>query len=346
MLLELNIQVRVFSFYPVFDNWFIEHGVEHQSFFSKPGVSKLKKLLYPLAYFKAKTFLRRNEYDVVNAHYASSYGLLAALLKPKKLMLNFWGTDIFVFPKKSLLHKKLIQWIMSKADILCASSRILYAEVRSYTKQDVVIVPFGIHLEKYSFKTKPNLIKKNDSIKLGLVKSLEPIYRIDVAIDALNLLNQKSPYHFELHIAGSGSQEVELKARKSEAVFFYGRIVQEDVPNFLNRLDVFLNVTDFESFGVSTIEAMACGVPVVAHDAGGSAEIIEHKVNGMLYSPNDPKVLADKILELVENPKQRDALALQARNDVENRYSLTVMKLKISSVLNIGISHRVKTDKR
>ena len=346
MLLELNIQVRVFSFYPVFDNWFTERGVEHQSFFSKPGVSKLKKLIYPMAYFKAKTFLRRNEYDVVNAHYATSYGLLAALLKPKKLMLNFWGTDIFVFPKKSFLHKKLIQWIMSKADILCASSRILYVEIRRYTNQDVVIVPFGIDLEKYSFKNKPFVFKKNDSIKLGLVKSLEPIYRIDVAIAALNVLNQKSPYRFELHIAGSGSQEGELKAHKSEAVFFYGRIAQEDVPNFLNRLDIFLNVTDFESFGVSTIEAMACGVPVIAHDAGGSAEIIENNMNGILYSPNDPKVLVDKILELIDDPKQLDALALEARNDVENQYSLNIMKLKISSIFNIDISQGVKTDKR
>lgn len=332
MLLELGIHVRIFSFYPAEDHWLKENNIEHEAFFSQSGVSLLKKLRYPLAYFKAKAFLGKTDFDFVNAHYASSYGLLAVLLKPKRLILNFWGTDVFVFPKKSWLHKNLIRWITSKANTLCASSVIMKEEIGQYTNQSVELVPFGIDLDEYPLKPELSIPKNNGVIFLGMVKSLEPVYRIDVAIDALKLLNEKSPIRFELHIAGAGSLEQEMKTKSTNSVFFYGKIKQNDVPVFLHRLDIFLNTTDFESFGVSTIEAMACGVPVVAHNSGGSAEIIEHNNNGLLYTPNKPDALAEKILQLVEDPKQYETLAKQARNHIEMFYSLKITKSKIAAI--------------
>ena len=331
ILLEQGNHVRIFSFYPLTDSWLNERGVSQESYFSETKLSLVKKLRYPLAYFKAKKFLQQAPYDAVNAHYATSYGLLGALLRPKKLILNFWGTDILVFPKKSFLHKKLMQWIITQAHVLCAPSKIMKNEIEQYTTKNIALIPFGIDLNQYPLKPASTALKTKTSIRLGIVKSLEPIYCIDVAIEAVDWLHKNSAYRFELHIAGSGSLSESLQAINTTGKKFYGKIKQEDVPQFLHRMDLFLNPTQFESFGVSTLEAMACGVPVIAHDAGGASEIIINN-SGVLYSPNKPEVLAQKIIELVEAPQQYNQLQENGRKHVENTYSLSIMQLKMAQL--------------
>jgi glycosyltransferase involved in cell wall biosynthesis len=95
-------------------------------------------------------------------------------------------------------------------------------------------------------------------------------------------LNKSYPNTFDLFICGSGSLEIELKKLADNNIYFLGKINQEEVPTFLYTLDIFLNTIEFESFGVSTIEAMACGLPVIAYKAGGAEEIIQHDENGIL----------------------------------------------------------------
>ena len=284
LLKNLEHQVALFSFYPPKDNWFELNEIECHSFFSNNKVSLIKKLLYPMAFFQAKKVLNEFQAALVNAHYATSYGLLGVLLKPKKLITNFWGSDVFVFPKRSVLHKKLLRHILAKSDLICSSSLVMSQEINLYTNQKVVYIPFGVDLNEFSRKSRSLNFAEEKTVVLGMVKSLEPVYRIDVAIEALRLLNQSSTCKFELHIAGTGSLAPELKAQSTSAVRFLGKIQQKEVSTFLNTLDLFINTSDFESFGVSTIEAMACGVAVVAHNIGGSAEIIADNRTGFLLT--------------------------------------------------------------
>lgn len=315
-------QVALFSFYPPKDNWFENNEVEFYSFFTNNHISRFKKMLYPLAIFKAKKVLSTFQADLVNAHYASSYGLLGALLKPKKLITNFWGSDVFVFPKKSPLHKKLLRYILSKSDLICSSSLVMSKEINLYTDKEIVYIPFGIDLNEYPRKINPLNISKEKTLVLGIVKSLESVYRIDVAIEAVRLLNQTFDFKVELHIAGAGSLESELKARATNAVKFHGKIQQNEVYAFLHTLDLFLNTSDFESFGVSTIEAMACGIPVIAHNSGGSAEIIDNQKTGFLYSPNIPEELALKIYDIVNNSAALNEISNNAFILVSEKYSV------------------------
>jgi len=322
--------VALFSFYPPKDNWFEKNEIEYHSFYSNNKVSLFKKMNYPMAFFKAKKVMHGFQADIVNAHYATSYGLLGALLKPKKLITNFWGSDVFVFPKKSFLHAKLLRHILSKSDLICSSSLVMSKEINRYTNKEIAYIPFGIDLNEYPRKSSKASVSKEKTIVLGVVKTLESVYRIDVAIEAVRLLNQTFDYQFELHIAGSGALESELKARATDAVKFHGKIQQSEVPAFLHSLDLFLNTSDFESFGVSTIEAMACGIPVIAHNAGGSAEIITDESSGFLYSPNIPEELAMNIYDIVENGTILNEIADNAHRLVSEKYSLnqTLMLLE------------------
>jgi L-malate glycosyltransferase len=323
LLKSRGYHVALFSFYPPKDAWFEKNEIEYHSFYSNNKVSLIKKLRYPLAFFKAKKVLCGFQADLVNAHYATSYGLLGVLLKPKKLITNFWGSDVFVFPKKSFFHAKLLKYILSQSDIICSSSLVMTKEINLYTTKEIAYIPFGIDLLEYPRKTRELILSKEKTIILGIVKTLEPVYRIDVAIETVRLLNETTAYKFELHIAGSGSLESELKAIATDAVKFHGKIQQSEVPVFLHTLDLFLNTSDFESFGVSTIEAMACGVPVVAHNSGGSAEIITDSKTGFLYRPNAAEELAKQINYIVENGVILPEIANNAHQLVSEKYSLS-----------------------
>jgi glycosyltransferase involved in cell wall biosynthesis len=204
-------------------------------------------------------------------------------------------------------------------------------DIAHYTKKEVKTIPFGIAINSFNPKNLDTSDSKK-SYKIGVIKSLEPIYRIDIAIEAIKTLNKSYPNTFDLFICGSGSLETELKKLADNNIYFLGKINQEEVPTFLYTLDIFLNTIEFESFGVSTIEAMACGLPVIAYKAGGAEEIIKHDENGILYTPNTPESLAIAIDEVVKNPQKTRQLGQNARKHIKSNYSLADIQKQIGEL--------------
>ena len=85
----------------------------------------------------------------------------------------------------------------------------------------------------------------------------------------------------------------------------------------MHAADVFVLPSDFESFSYTLLEAMACGLPCIATDAGGNRDLVEPGVTGLLVPRRDPQSLADAMLQLAGNPEMRVSMgregALRAR---------------------------------
>jgi len=97
----------------------------------------------------------------------------------------------------------------------------------------------------------------------------------------------------------------------------------DDPAAFLDSLDLFVNASfPAEPFGLSLIEAMAHGLPAVAPCAGGPAEIIEHRVSGLLVAPGDVSALGEALVELVKNPTLRQELGRGARARVLRHFDV------------------------
>lgn len=105
-------------------------------------------------------------------------------------------------------------------------------------------------------------------------------------------------------------------------------------------LDVFVLASYSETFGIVVQEAMSSGVPVIATDAGGVPEIVQHGANGLLAPPHDARALADAILELWRNPELRTTLAAQARADAVERYDLTRQMNRFEGALERALVSR------
>ena len=103
---------------------------------------------------------------------------------------------------------------------------------------------------------------------------------------------------------------------------FLGPLSNNELANFYNFVDLFVLPSRVEPFGITLLEAMACGKPVVASQVGGIPEIIQNGKNGILVPPQDSLSLKKSIEQLVHNKAKREDLGQAARNRVLDKFSL------------------------
>jgi len=320
-----GIIVAVFGLTPAQDDFYEKlENVEIGS--AQIAVSNQRSFVSKLSYLKQirrlKRFYRSFKPDIVHAHYASSYGLLGSFLNHKPYLISMWGTEIFEFPKTSWVNRFILKRNFRKADYLFSTSHAMADEAHLYTQKTIEVVPFGVDLALFKPLSKP----ENGEIVIGIVKTLELNYGINFLIDAFRLLvNQLPDQQLKLIIAGSGSQETNLKKQVNELnletfVEFTGYIQNDKVVACFNRFDIAVVASLEESFGVSAVEASACEKPVVATRVGGLVEVVLDHETGLLVDPANPSDLAEKLKLLVENPLLRKEMGQKGREHVLKNY--------------------------
>jgi glycosyltransferase involved in cell wall biosynthesis len=100
---------------------------------------------------------------------------------------------------------------------------------------------------------------------------------------------------------------------------------REDVERVMAALDVFVVSSSAEGFSLTTVQAMAAGLPVVATRCGGPEEILRNGELGVLVPTRSPEALADAVQRLVDRPAERRRITLAARAEAESRFALTSM---------------------
>ncbi|MHA7872496.1 MAG: glycosyltransferase family 4 protein, partial [Hyphococcus sp.] len=108
----------------------------------------------------------------------------------------------------------------------------------------------------------------------------------------------------------------------SKRISFPGFIAHDDVPAFMQSLDILVNCSryDSETFGVVICEASACGLPVIATDVGGVRETLRNGETGFLVAREDPQALADAMLKLAEDAPLRKRMGAAGRSFITNIY--------------------------
>ena len=121
--------------------------------------SKIKNLREPnlskLNYLRGLFYLNRiisdYEPDILHAHYASSYGVLAFLSRFRPFVLSVWGSDILDFPNRNFLNKWLINKVINSANSICSTSEVMIKCIREeYNISNVDLVPFGVDIDVFS----------------------------------------------------------------------------------------------------------------------------------------------------------------------------------------------------
>jgi glycosyltransferase involved in cell wall biosynthesis len=156
---------------------------------------------------------------------------------------------------------------------------------------------------EYTLQAVALLAAKGVDVQLEIVAP-EPVAELDTPSDGLRVARAVAELGLE------------------DRVTVRGQVGHGEVRDLLEHSDVLLHSSLAEGIPNVVLEAMACGLPVVATDVGGTGEAVEHGVTGYLVPPRDPRAAADALLELARAPDLRRALGRAARARVESGFSL------------------------
>lgn len=181
--------------------------------------------------------------------------------------------------------------------------------------------------------TRQSLGLPAEALVLGSVARLSPQKRPEALVRLLHALRPRFPELY-LVLAGSGPLEAAMRhlvdrLGLTERVRFAG--FRADVETLLPAFDVHLLLSQREGFGIATIEAMACGVPAVATDIPGNADVLRDSPGGLLVPLDDEPAVTAAVAALLVDPHRRARMGAAGRADVERRFSLPRVQAQVQA---------------
>lgn len=278
-----------------------------------------------------------SNFEVVHLHYPF-FGVQEILsLKPQqKLIVSYhmiaqgvglkgwWIKKDSAWSEKKLLNRAQL-WLVSSQDY--ANQVVIPRLGRS---APIGILPFGV-TNDFSPGLANEDLKKSLGIKVGekvilFVAGLDKQHYfkgLAVLLSSLQLLNNNC----RLIIVGDGNLRLAYEAdvKKmglSSQVIFAGKIAAADLPDYYRLADVFVlpSINNAEAFGLVTLEAMACGVPVIVTNLPGPRSLVKDGETGLVASVNDRKSLAEKINILLNDESLRKKMGVEASKVVTENY--------------------------
>lgn len=288
-------------------------------------------------------YVYRNKIDIIHAHLlgVSLYCSFVSLLTGTPLICTIHG---FVdLPKrKSKLKIWIISKITKKIIFVSAHLRSYFNDIVSFDNKRTEIIHNGIdnklYLESGCDDLRWEYGFSKDDIIIGAVGNVTPSKGYDVLIKAASIICNSNP-KVKFLIAGEkrgllyeNLKDMCMTLKLNSNILFVG--YRTRIASFLKGLDIFILPSISEGFSLSTIEAMAAGLPILATRSGGPEEIIDDQVNGLLVDTNDPVALAEKISIIISNTSLRDKISNKAREIVQDKFSVDLMVAKYEDIYN------------
>jgi glycosyltransferase involved in cell wall biosynthesis len=281
---------------------------------------------------------RRDRPDVVHAHFWMSglASLRAAAICGVPVVQTFhalgtvkrrWQVEQDTSPPSRIETER---WIGCSATRIIATCTDEVAELRAMGVADEVVdvVPCGVDVS--IFRPASQVVRASrHAPRLLIVSRLVPRKGVEDAIRALALLPAA-----ELVVVGGPSadrldddpevgrlRQVMAECGVSGRVRLMGHLRHEDLPAMIGSSDVLLAVPWYEPFGITVLEAMACGVPVVASAVGGMLDTVAAGVTGVFVNSRDPRSIAAGTGWLLSDQQRRAAMGRAGVERVSNRYT-------------------------
>lgn len=265
------------------------------------------------AFFYSKKLVLDNKYDVCHCWSGWPSGVLGFLFRKKvPYIVSLRGSDVPGYNPRlqeldRFFFRPLSRIVWAKADIVTANSEGLKELALKTMPADIDVIYNSVDIQEFKPK------RKNIGKSIRLISTGRLIKRkgYDCLIKAMVGLN-----HCELLLIGKGDQEKNLKklARDLKVnVIFKGYIAHQQIPAELRNSDIFVLPSLNEGMSNSLLEAMACGLPIITTDTGGSKELIDN--NGIVVPKQSVAALRDAIIQIQPLIEE---YGRQSRRRVEN----------------------------
>lgn len=284
----------------------------------------------------AHSIIKEFKPHIIHAHAVTAAGYVGLMLKNKydiPLICSLRGSDINVYPYYGKTSMYLTKKLIEKADQLLSVSNSLKIAANQIAKsrREIRVVYNGCEIGVFNRnkelgvkKRKRFGISHNDKVLIfvGSVSRTKGIFELVNAFIKLNIDNPK----LHLIIVGDGSALPEIKgiihANKIEKkVHIFNNRTHNEIPVFLNTADILVLPSYAEGLPNVVLEAMACGLPVIASKVGGIPEAIEDGRSGILVDIQDIDALTRAIEKLIGNKHISEQMGVTGRKIVEEKFN-------------------------
>jgi glycosyltransferase involved in cell wall biosynthesis len=277
----------------------------------------LSALIYTFGY------TLRHRVDFIQAYFAVPAGWVAWIINALRgipYAVYFGGSDIpganpsrykNIYP----LLTPLLRAIWRRAEFRTVCSRDL-ARLgrRADPTADFIVIPNGVETERF----KPAARSPNPKVKILFIGRLIPRKGFQRVVVALPRVRELATRPFEVEVVGTGALRVQLdtaaeKQGVSELIKYVGTVPYDQLEKAYQYADIFVLTSLSEGMPSVILEAMGCGLPVIASDVGGNNELITEGVNGYLIHGDDVETLAQRLAALVNDDGLRQNMGEAGR---------------------------------
>ena len=274
--------------------------------------------------------VKTHKVDVLHVHYAIPHAYAAYMAKKMLLdngihipiVTTLHGTDITLVGSHPF-YRPAVTFSINHSDRVTAVSESLKQDtLRLFNiNKKIEVIPNFIDIDRIKAKGKPcerSLLANKEEKIVTHISNFRPLKRI---LDVIAVFEGILPkVKSKLMMVGEGPEKnkaMEYVKNKSlqEYVLFLGN--SNEIDKILCFSDLFLLPSEKESFGLSALEAMAHGVPVISSNAGGIPEVNQHGVTGYLSKIGDTADMTQNALRLLENEKQHNLFKIQAQEQAQ-----------------------------
>lgn len=239
---------------------------------------------------------------------------LARCLRLRLVMVLHGGA----MPEFTAQHPGWTRRVLARADRLVTPSVFVRNKMQQNSFQ-VQVIPNGMDMPRYSFR-----LRNQAEPRLLWLRAFHAIYQPQMAVRVLAELAADFP-SLRLTMIGPAYKDGALAATQqlahqlgvAERLEMVGYVPKAELPSWLEKGEIFLNTTRYESFGISTMEAAASGLPVVTTDVGELPYLWQHGQNALLASPDDVSAMAAAVRSLLTDSALCARLSLAARQKAE-----------------------------
>lgn len=305
---------------------------------------------YSYPWWAAREAARRHRgkpYDLIWAIMANQAGMAAAMFKDRFPTVPFLltlqeGDDFSKLAYKIRLLAPRFYRVFQRADHIQSISNFLARWARDMgAKSAIDVVPNGVDLEKFKPRREvgaPIAASEPPAKPVIITTSrLVPKNGVDTLIESMRVL----PREIKLQILGTGPEESALKSQVAhyglqDRIEFVGHISPNELPKWLAGADVFVRASRSEGLGISFLEAMAVGLPVVGTAVGGIPDFLTDGVTGWVCRVDDPKSIAEKVTYILDpaNHEQVEKVKTEAVNLVRTRYNWDTIAKKMAQIMD------------
>ena len=273
--------------------------------------------------------------DILHCHYALPHAtsawiareMLRAQHRDVKVITTLHGTDITIVGQDPSFHQ-ITKFSIERSDRLTAVSEFLRKETYSAfgcTACDVGVIHNFIDPAVYNRSAHPPLLRRQvgEGPILMHISNFRRVKRVRDVVGTFAIVNKQIPSWLVMVGDGPDRPEAEDETRRlgiEDRVHFLGKI--DNVAPLLASADLFLLPTSSESFGLSALEALASGVPVIGTNAGGMPEVVRNGETGYLCEVGDVAGMGAAALSILSDSRKWEAMSELGAADARARFSL------------------------